>query len=121
MPTNIATLDDRRKKLYFRSCHRGIKKWILYSPNLPNKFSLILMTKNWMIMNGFELSDTDLFAWSTGRQELPDALRSPLLDKLFKPQTYDLKLSTQSIELNKIIDNPPQSFSGWQMGMMRSF
>ena len=29
-----------------------------------------------------ELSDTDLFAWSTGRQELPDALRSPLLDKL---------------------------------------
>lgn len=29
-----------------------------------------------------ELPDTDLFAWATGRQPLPEDVRSPLLDKL---------------------------------------
>ena len=29
-----------------------------------------------------ELPDTDLFAWATGRQILPDDMRSPLLDKM---------------------------------------
>ncbi|ERL47426.1 hypothetical protein RS24_00365 [Candidatus Micropelagos thuwalensis] len=83
MPTNIATLDDRRKKLYFRSCHRGIKEMdIIFS-----KFAeQILADLNDEELDDYErileLSDTDLFAWSTGRQELPDALRSPLLDKL---------------------------------------
>ncbi|MGC6511404.1 MAG: succinate dehydrogenase assembly factor 2 [Parvibaculales bacterium] len=76
-------LDDRRKKLYFRSCHRGIKEMdIIFSkfaetvlPDLPDDqlddYERIL-----------ELSDTDLFAWATGRQDMPQELSSPLLDQL---------------------------------------
>ena len=83
MPTNIATLDDRRKNSISDPVIAVLRKWILYSPNLPNKFSLDLNDEE---LDDYErileLSDTDLFAWSTGRQELPDALRSPLLDKL---------------------------------------
>ena len=87
MPTNMATLDDRRKKLYFRSCHRGIKEMdIIFSKFAEETLADLNEEELDDYERILELSDTDLFAWSTGRQELPETLRSPLLDKLLSLQ-----------------------------------
>lgn len=79
----IHELDAERRKLYFRSNHRGIKEMdIIFTkfaetvlPDLPDAdvedYQRIL-----------ELADDKLFAWATGRDSVPDELRSPLLDRL---------------------------------------
>ncbi len=76
-------LTDRRKKLYFRSCHRGIKEMdIIFS-----KFAKSVLAD---ISDGelddyeriLELPDTDLFAWATGRKTVPKEVSSPLLARL---------------------------------------
>lgn len=76
-------LDAERRKLYFRSNHRGIKEMdIIFTkfaetvlPDLPDNdlvdYQRIL-----------ELPDDKLFSWATGRETVPDELRSPLLDRL---------------------------------------
>lgn len=76
-------LDAERRKLYFRSNHRGIKEMdIIFTkfaetvlPDLPDSdlvdYQRIL-----------ELPDDKLFSWATGRETVPDELRSPLLDRL---------------------------------------
>ena len=76
-------LDAVRRKLYFRSNHRGIKEMdIIFTkfaeivlPDLPDAdvedYQRIL-----------ELADDKLFAWATGRDAVPEDIRSPLLDRL---------------------------------------
>jgi len=76
-------LDAERRKLLFRSSHRGIKEMdIIFSkfgetvlPDLPDSdladYQRIL-----------ELPDDKLFSWATGRETVPEELRSPLLDQL---------------------------------------
>jgi len=76
-------LDAVRRKLYFRSNHRGIKEMdIIFTkfaetvlPDLPGsdveEYQRIL-----------ELPDDKLFAWATGRETVPEEERSPLLDRL---------------------------------------
>ncbi|MGC6471815.1 MAG: succinate dehydrogenase assembly factor 2 [Parvibaculales bacterium] len=76
-------LDDRRKKLYFRSCHRGIKEMdIIFSKFAEAVLADLPDSQLEDYERILELSDTDLFAWATGRQDLPDGLSSPLLDQL---------------------------------------
>ena len=79
----IHQLDAARRKLYFRSNHRGIKEMdIIFTkfaetvlPDLPEAdlvdYQRIL-----------ELPDDKLFTWATGREDVPEELRSPLLDRL---------------------------------------
>ena len=76
-------LNEHKRKLYHRSCYRGIKEMdIIFTkfaetvlPDLPDAdvedYQRIL-----------ELADDKLFAWATGRDSVPDELRSPLLDRL---------------------------------------
>ncbi len=76
-------LDAERRKLLFRSSHRGIKEMdIIFSkfgetvlPDLPDSdladYQRIL-----------ELPDDKLFSWATGREDVPEEVRSPLLDQL---------------------------------------
>ena len=76
-------LDAERRKLLFRSSHRGIKEMdIIFSkfgetvlPDLPDNdladYQRIL-----------ELPDDKLFSWATGREEVPDEVRSSLLNQL---------------------------------------
>ncbi len=64
---DVSALESRRKKLYFRSCHRGIKEMDIifsafaqtYLPTLPDD-----------LLDDYErilaFSDTDLFSWITG-------------------------------------------------------
>ena len=76
-------LDDRRKKLYFRSCHRGIKEMdIIFSKFAERVLADLPDSELDDYERILELSDTDLFAWATGRQNMPEDLSSPLLDQL---------------------------------------
>lgn len=74
--------DARRRKLHFRSEHRGIKEMdIIFGrfaravlPDLPDAelddYERIV-----------ELPDDDLLAWAMGARPVPEAVRSPLLDR----------------------------------------
>lgn len=76
-------LDPERRKLHFRSCHRGIKEMdIIFGkfadvvlPELPHED----LTDYQRIL---ELPDDKLFSWATGRETVPEEVRSPLLDRL---------------------------------------
>ncbi len=83
MSSFSAQLDEKRKKLYFRSCHRGIKEMdIIFSKFAETVLGDISDDELSDYERILELPDTDLFAWATGRQELPEEYRSPLLDQL---------------------------------------
>ena len=83
MSSFSAQLDEKRKKLYFRSCHRGIKEMdIIFSKFAETVLGNISDDELSDYERILELPDTDLFAWATGRQELPEEYRSPLLDQL---------------------------------------
>ncbi len=83
MSSFSAQLDEKRKKLYFRSCHRGIKEMdIIFSKFAETVLADISDDELSDYERILELPDTDLFAWATGRQELPQEYRSPLLDQL---------------------------------------
>ena len=76
-------LDDRRKKLYFRSCHRGIKEMdIIFSKFAETVLADLPDSDLDDYERILELPDTDLFAWATGRQEMPEGISSPLLEDL---------------------------------------
>jgi len=78
-----AQMDERRKKLYFRSCHRGIKEMdIIFSKFAETVLIELSDTELDDYERILELPDTDLFNWSTGRQETPANIRTPLLDRL---------------------------------------
>ncbi|MGC6475431.1 MAG: succinate dehydrogenase assembly factor 2 [Parvibaculales bacterium] len=83
MSSFSSKLDEKRKKLYFRSCHRGIKEMdIIFSKFAETVLADISEDELSEYERILELPDTDLFAWATGRQELPEEYRSPLLDQL---------------------------------------
>ena len=76
-------LDVRRRKLYFRSCHRGIKEMdIIFS-----RFArAVLAELDEAALDDYErmleLPDDMLFAYATGREQVPEELNSPLLVRL---------------------------------------
>ena len=76
-------LDARRRKLYFRSCHRGIKEMdIIFS-----RFArAVLAELDEAALDDYErmleLPDDMLFAWATGREQVPEELNSPLMVRL---------------------------------------
>ncbi len=79
----VEELSPRRKKLYFRSCHRGIKEMdIVFSHFAEAVLGEISDDELDDYERILELPDTDLFAWATGRQTLPEDIRSPLLDRM---------------------------------------
>lgn len=79
----LEKLSPRRKKLYFRSCHRGIKEMdLVFSRFAEHVLADLPETELDDYERILELPDTDLFAWATGRQDIPTDIRSPLLDQL---------------------------------------
>ena len=83
----IEISEIRLKRLKMRSMRRGIKEMdIIFSKFAEQTLADLNDEELDDYERILELSDTDLFAWSTGRQELPETLRSPLLDKLLSLQ-----------------------------------
>ena len=76
-------LDARRRKLYFRSCHRGIKEMDIIFGRFARA---VLVELDEAALEDYErmleLPDDMLFAWATGREQVPEDLQSPLLMRL---------------------------------------
>lgn len=76
-------LDAERRKLYFRSNHRGIKEMdIIFTKFAETVLADLPDADLADYQRILELPDDKLFSWATGRDTVPDELRSPLLDKL---------------------------------------
>lgn len=76
-------LDAERRKLYFRSNHRGIKEMDIIFTKFAETVLLDLPDSDLVdYQRILELPDDKLFSWATGRETVPDELRSPLLDRL---------------------------------------
>lgn len=76
-------LDDRRKKLIFRSWHRGTREADLLigsfaKENIPT-FTEEQLAQFETIM---ERSDPDIYNWMTGREEEPEELKGDVMNML---------------------------------------
>lgn len=76
-------LNAERRKLHFRSCHRGIKEMDIIFGKFADVVLGVLPEEELMdYQRILELPDDKLFSWATGREDVPDDVRSPLLDRL---------------------------------------
>lgn len=76
-------LNAERRKLHFRSCHRGIKEMDIIFSKFADVVLGDLPEEELMdYQRILELPDDKLFSWATGREDVPDDVRSPLLDRL---------------------------------------
>lgn len=88
-------LAPRRKKLYFRSCHRGIKEMdIIFSQFAAAVLKDLPEAELDAYERLLEIPDTDLFNWATGRIDVPEDAQFPLLERMMRLdylQTPDVK------------------------------
>lgn len=80
-------LDKRRRKLLFRSWHRGIREMDLILGGFADTGIATLTDAELdQYEHLLELQDADLLAWVTGTQPVPAALDTPLLKKIMASQ-----------------------------------
>ena len=76
-------LDAERRNLYFRSCHRGIKEMdIIFGKFAETVLADLPQDDLADYQRILELPDDKLFSWATASEDVPDEVRSPLLDRL---------------------------------------
>lgn len=76
-------LDARRKRLIFRSDHRGTKEMDLLLGSFARRNIATLddaLVDRFEVM--LELSDPDLYNWITGQEPAPPEWEGPLMDLL---------------------------------------
>lgn len=76
-------LDARRKRLIFRSDHRGTKEMDLLLGSFARRNIATLddaLVDRFEVM--LELSDPDLYNWITGQEPTPPEWEGPLMDML---------------------------------------
>lgn len=77
------TQQTRLRKLDYRSRHRGIREMDIVFGRFAEE---VLETLTDAELDDYErileLPDDKLFSWATGREQVPDDVRSPLLDAL---------------------------------------
>ncbi|HCD17516.1 MAG TPA: succinate dehydrogenase assembly factor 2 [Rhodobiaceae bacterium] len=77
------TKQTRLRKLDYRSRHRGIREMDIVFGRFAEQ---VLETLTDAELDDYErileLPDDKLFSWATGREQVPDDVRSPLLDAL---------------------------------------
>ena len=76
-------LSPRRKKLLFRSWHRGIREMDLILGGFADG-AIATLTEAEMDQYErlLELQDADLLSWATGEQGIPHHHRTPLLGRI---------------------------------------
>lgn len=84
-------LETKRKRLRFRSWHRGIREMDLLVGSFADKRLAELDAEQLSRYEELLLeSDPDLYAWMTGRAEPPDALNHDVMQMMrqfeYKPQ-----------------------------------
>lgn len=79
----LEDIENTRKRLIFRSWHRGTKEMDLLMGSFADKyvpgFTQAELQEYTQIL---ELSDPDLYDWITGQKEAPANIESPLFARL---------------------------------------
>ena len=76
-------LDPRRKKLLFRSWHRGIREMDLILGGFADaEIATLTDAELDQYERLLELQDADLLSWVTGERPVPAAFDTPLLNKI---------------------------------------
>ncbi len=80
-------IDRRRKRLLFRSVHRGSEELdLILGPFARRHLESFDATQLDRYERLLEMPDPDLYNWLVGRESIPDAARSDVLDLLL---TFD--------------------------------
>ena len=83
-------LDHRRKKLYFRSCHRGIKEMDIIFTQFAKQFLLHLSSEDLDEYERIlEIPDTEIFSWIMKRRIPPTNICSKLLNHILSLKYMD--------------------------------
>lgn len=73
----IDSLDPKRRKLYFRSGHRGTKEMDILLTRFASQYLRTLTDDQVTLYEVFlEESDTDIYDWLTDKAPLPEAYRA---------------------------------------------
>jgi antitoxin CptB len=76
-------LDQRRRKLLFRSWHRGIREMDLILGGFADRaIGSLTDTELHQYEHLLEVQDADLLSWVTGTSPIPAAFDTPLLKKI---------------------------------------
>ena len=86
----LETLDNKRKKLIFRSWHRGTREMDLimgrFAETNMAEFSDSEVDQYEELLN---VPDPDIYEWICGRSDVPANLNSPVVQKLLNNHQYD--------------------------------
>lgn len=83
MPDDPELLDPRRRRLLFRARHRGTKEADLMIGAFAERNIAGFTTAELDELEAvLEFPDVDLSDWLTGRREIPEDCRSPMLDRM---------------------------------------
>ncbi len=77
------TDENRRKRIVWRACHRGIKEMdIVMGTFVQNRIGHSDEPELQELERIVEIPDQDLLAWLTNAQPVPDGQLSPLLQEM---------------------------------------
>ncbi|MGI9513586.1 MAG: succinate dehydrogenase assembly factor 2 [Anderseniella sp.] len=77
------TDENRRKRIVWRACHRGIKEMdIVVGTFVQNRVARSDEAELQELERILDIPDQDLLAWLTGAQPVPDDQQSPLLQEM---------------------------------------
>lgn len=78
-----ATDENRRKRILWRACHRGIKEMdIVVGTFVQGRIAQSDAAELLELERIIEIPDQDLLAWLTGAQPVPDDQKSALLQEM---------------------------------------
>ena len=78
-------LENTRKRLIFRSWHRGTREMDLIMGSFANTCVENFNEEELALYDELlHNSDPDLYNWISGREDLPDEHRSPVMEKLLE-------------------------------------
>jgi len=76
-------MDNRRKKLLYRACHRGIKEMdLILTAFCERELSGLNEAELDQFEALLEIPDQDLYSWITGAEDVPEPHRNGLLNRL---------------------------------------
>lgn len=76
-------MDDRRKKLYYRATHRGIKEMdLILSAFVGREIATMPEAELDLLQSLLEVPDHDLYLWLTSAMPVPDAYDTALFRRL---------------------------------------
>ncbi len=98
MTLETETLENKRKRLVFRSWHRGTKEMDLIMGSFANQYVPDFTPEELDLYEELlQNSDLDVYDWICGRVEVPSDKNSDVLEKLLK-YNYVTERSTGSDE-----------------------